>query len=143
MTAAEKNIIVEKGSDFVIKLSITDGIGMAKDISGFAVKMYIMLQGDDKTIQYLAPSGALVEPTAMQGFDGVVTEGSRGKCEVVIDKRFTKLFPTSLPADTKDIFATEYSYRYHIDLDGAGGSVTESDSVDNWRVLRGKCAIRL
>jgi hypothetical protein len=146
MTAAEKQIIIEKGSDFKITIVVEDKLGQAMDIEGRIPKMCLCYQKDG-LVEYMTDSGigAVDKSTIGVGINKQKTDAAtgaitnKGTIELVIDSQITALLPTKLESDIKSVFATEYMYYYFIELNEVG----DSKDVDNWRVLRGKCAVRV
>ena len=141
MQAAEKKIIIERGADFRIALEVVEGISTPKDISTFTAGMTIKHYDKvNDVIKYLQEDGTLTNvPYEFPGNLLGATPGSLGKFEIVIDKTITENFDPLLDMTViTDRFATDYNYFYNIDINDTGDSTT----VENIRVLRGKCAVR-
>lgn len=138
MIAGEHKTIIEKGADFALRLKVTDGVGIPKDISGFTVKFTIKYD-DGGTIKYIQSDlGDLDDDTgtpANNYFVGDVTDGPAGELEIVIDKDLTALMDPKLNAEATTIFSTQYNFFYSLDINHTGTS-------EDTRVLRGKLAIR-
>jgi len=139
MKAAEKKIVIEKGADFNLKITVTEGIGTAKNISDHTMGMKIMKQDSNGNIVYLHP-GNNTEGAEFNSipytFEGSVTDAVNGECNIPIDKDVTASFPLSTTGN--DVFATEYSYNYIIDLVS-----TDIGNGEDMRLLRGRCAVRV
>lgn len=124
MTAADHKIIIEKGADFVIETQVKDGGVSNKDLTGFTVSMELLYDNNGTiTIQGVYP--------------GVVTDTVNGILAVTIDKDVTATLDTRITTEqNSNVFATEYNYFYHIDI-------SNSSTDEDFRVLRGKAAVRL
>ena len=132
MIAAEHKTIIDKGSDFAIRLKVTDAAGIGKDLTDFTASMTIKYD-DNGTVMYIDTDGT---PTAsVVSHAGVITDAVNGELEVIIDKAVTAVIDGRLSADALNIFATQYNFMYSLDI----LSVTGTEDV---RILRGRLAIR-
>jgi len=146
MTAANHDIIIEKNSDFVINVQVTEGIGTQKNISGYTPKLYLMKQVKvaDVSQVYYVPSVPANASTAVAAIaTGTVTDAVNGEFTVTIDKRITAALDTNLPEDIHSEFATIYTYFYYISIDNTPSNVTDTSTTDTLKVLRGRCAVRI
>lgn len=160
MQAADRNIVIDKGVDFTIRLKVTEGIGSPKDLVGYTPKMKLMKTDSNGNVLYASENA--VEFTSIPAYivngvllsDGVDDSGNQlpagqgGKFEIIIDAAVTSVIDTNLPIylngigeplNSNNPFATEYTYFYSIDLIQNGGGVNKEDL----RILRGKCAVRI
>ena len=140
MEAAEHNIIIEKGADFVFKGEIIEGVGQQKDLTGYTIKMGIKyIDPSDGKVKYLNSFGSLQEE--VYEFSGIVENAAAGKFKILIDKSITINFPTMVKSSNK--FATEYNYYFYIDLHQNGNEANRNSAInEDIRIVRGRCAIR-
>ena len=131
-TAGNHKIIIEKGMDFSIDVQVSENGIVHKDLTGYTVSMSIKFEDEQGLIQVLDTIvGDLVpdNPTEPE----VDWTYFNGYLNVTIDKLATSTYDTRVAGDLH-AFSTAYEYYYSIDIVGPGSS--------DFRVLRGKCAIR-
>lgn len=134
MTAAEKKIILEKGSDYRLQLLIKDDGGIAnKDLDGWSWVFNVYSKTDVTTPAY----------TFSSEFSGDFPgeDLTNGACTVHIDSASTSTMNTLIP-EGEDPFMTDYNYYYTLTLSGPEGTGTLDDNRE-MRVLRGKLAVRV
>jgi len=141
MTAAEHNIIIEKGADFRLHTQVTEGIGKAKDILGWTIELRIKRLSSSGAIEFMNQTG---RGFSLTDSAFTATGDADGKFTIVIDKAVTAEMATGLPEEVSNKFATEYMYMYSVDINKplAEDGTETSANVENTRVLRGRCAIR-
>ena len=133
MTAAEKKIILDKGSDYRLQLKIKDDDGINdRDLTGWGFKFIIYsLDGTEYTSIDKLLSGAF------SGDDLV-----NGACTIDIDSTLTSTYSTAI-AGTEDVFSTLYNYYYTLTLYEDGANLDNAIDTREMRVARGKLAVRL
>ena len=89
--------------------------------SGITVELGITVVTDDNTIKLIGK-----------------IPGGEGWFKIAVDGNVTELLETLVDSDTKNKFATEFQYYYHIGLNNL-----DDDGVKrSVRYLRGKCSVR-
>ena len=132
-TAGNHKIIIERGADFVIDVQVSENGIVHKDLTGFTVSMDIKYA--DPTTKAVTTQDTIPGTLIPDNPDDPADQHTfkNGYIQVNIDKAKTATYPTRLPTEY-DPFATSYEYYYSINITGP-------DSQD-FRVLRGKCAVR-
>jgi len=145
MSAAHKDIIIEKGSSFVMKIqATTSGTGLPIDINGYTPE--IVLKYIDKgSVKYVydANNKSYVSFTTVNTKDNTIVDASNGKFMIKLNSTITNALSTLIGDDIKNKFATEYNYSYDILLTKYDTSVDPATIVDRIKVVRGRCAVRL
>jgi len=154
MQAAERKLVIDKGSDFKLKLHVTEGIGSPKNMDGWSYTMQIMYAYDkardaaatppnDGTIMYLKVTSSNGSYTvagdqlrAGAGFTGPTKPDTSGIVIITIDKELTDKMLTRIKKSDNP-FNTEYNYHYSITV-----NQPNADGED-MRLLRGKLAVRV
>ena len=128
MTAADKKIILEHGSDYVLRMKIMadDGINN-RDMSAWtwAFEVYNNL-------------GVKQDPYKVTGTFDSTTETVNGDVTIVIDSAHINTIPPAVTGD--DAFATQYNYYYTLTVTEPGAT---SDVRRDMRLLRGRLSVRL
>jgi hypothetical protein len=150
MIAPDHKIIIDIGSDYEIWIQVPDGSLAFKDVRewNWTLKLYSGGKGATAPIQYktdftgVCPGLQAEDDTLYDDQDPVDYEkiqSLNGWVKVKIDAADTATFTTGLSADV-DSFATEYNYRYTLDIND--DAITPGLDTEEIRILRGKCAIR-
>lgn len=136
MTAAEKKIILEHGSDYLLQLKIKADDGLNdRDVSGWTwvIKIY------NASTAVLASTITGQVPDYVGTVD-VPNPAENGLIDILIDSASIDSLPT-LVQQVTDPFATEYNYYYTLTI--TDNPVATSDNRRDMRLLRGKLAVRL
>ena len=128
MTAADKKIILEHGSDYVLRLKIKadDGINN-RDMSNWTWKFDIY---NSTGVKLTTP---VIDGTFPDNEDTV-----NGDVTILIDSAVIGQIPPLVTGD--DAFATQYNYYHTLTVTEPG---TGTVGVRAMRLLRGKLAVRL
>lgn len=135
MTSAEKKIILDKGSDYRLKLRVKsdDGIGN-KDLTGWGW-VFTIYSKDNPTTAVRTFSG-----TFTGTFEGDSLVNGRGTVFIKSEgPDGTSTLPTGIVGDSP--FLTEFNYYYTLTISGA--ETNGQDNSRQMRVLRGKLAVRV
>lgn len=128
MTAAEKKVVLEYGSDYLLQLKIKDDDGINnRDVRNWTWQFKI----------YNATTAVQVGTT----FSGTIPDNDdslNGTVDILIDSGSVTVdtYPTLVTGD--DPFATQFNYFYTLTLVEDGATPKRE-----MRVLRGKLAVRL
>ena len=150
MIAPDHKIVIDIGSDYEIWVQVPDGSTNLKDVRGWNWTLKLYNKGDGATppVQYktdftgVCPGTGAEDVGLLDAADPVeyeIIQSANGWVKIKIDAADTATFSTAISAGT-DSFATEYNYRYTVDVND--GSGTPDITTEEFRVLRGKCAIR-
>lgn len=128
MTAADKKIVLEHGSDYVLRMKIMadDGINN-RDMSGWSWVFEVYNKVGTKQTDY-----------AVTGTFGSTTDTVNGDVTITIDSTHVSSIPPAVTGD--DAFATQYNYYYTLTVTEPGAT---SDVRRDMRLLRGRLAVRL
>jgi len=151
MAVEEHKLIIEKGTDLRVRISVEEGLGTPKDLTNYTFSMYLMYTFDkaidtgdiaDGTIMYVNSAGvgstdkiAIIDRQSIQGVTG--NDPVHGKFYVRLNQDITSALPTRIKSGHP--FSTEYNYYYVIDIYQGD----DRDSGEDLRVLRGKLAVRV
>ena len=146
MVAPDHKIIIDKGSDYQILIQVPETNMSIKDVRGWTwtFKIYNQGKGPDspelyKTYSMSCPAytNDLNSLDYTNDYDEI--QAANGWVNIRIDASDTATLLTGISAEV-DSFATEYNYRYTIDI--VDGNVTPGLDSEEIRILRGRCAIR-
>lgn len=137
MTAAEKKIILEQGSDYRIQLRVKadDGIN-DKDLDGWTWTFKIY--NKDGTVYPIAG-----DPLTDVPFDGTFAGDDllNGQGTVNIDSLITAAIDTGITGNVNP-FDTEFNYYYTLTIKGTE-SPANSEPSREMRIMRGRLAVRI
>jgi len=129
MTSAEKKIILEHGSDYVLRMKIMadDGINN-RDMSNWTWKFEVYDGSGDK-----------LDANTVTGTFDANTDTENGDVQILIDSAKIDAIDTAVTGD--DAFATQYNYYYTLTV--TDDTSNTSDNRRDMRLLRGRLAVRL
>ena len=128
MTAADKKIILEHGSDYILQLKIKDDDGINnRNMSNWTW-----------TFDVYSKAGVIIPTHTSTGVIPANDDSVNGEVTVLIDSAKIDTIPTAIAGD--DAFATQFNYYYTLTVVQPG---TPSTSVRAMRLIRGKLAVRL
>jgi len=135
MTAAEKKLIIEKGSDYLAMFRVPHDDGITtRDLTGWTWEV--------KVYKVTDVSNPVAVVTGLAGSRG--EDVANGNVDIYLDSASAiQSLPCKPDSQTESIlvddpFATEYNYRYTITLIEGGSSPKRE-----MRIARGKLAVRV